>query len=102
MLDGNYIDFINNNPKAFSRKNTKSNLGSIVMIPDGNRPISAFENSKNDINFEQLSNKIKIMKKPLKKMLNPNKSLNVTNEKLKNLLEEPNTAEIINIAKLGT
>jgi len=47
---------------VFSRKNTGAN----IRIPDS-RPVSAFENSKYDLNSEQVS-KIKIMKKPLRNL----------------------------------
>ena len=65
-LDVNYIDFINNNSKTtFSRKRTsaKSNLASRIIIPDS-RPISAMDNSMNNINLGEQTGKIKIMKKP--------------------------------------
>ena len=94
-LDLNYVDYINNS-KTYSRKNMTTNNN---IISDS-RPLSAFENSKYDLNSEQ-EQKIKIMKKPLRNLQNPRKSLNVTNEKLKNLLEEPLNNEIFKLAKLG-
>ena len=69
----NYVDFINNNSRtAFSRKGTGATN---IRIPDtrqdirvnDSRPVSAFENTKYDLNSEQVS-KIKIMKKPLKSL----------------------------------